>query len=277
MDQRKSYASLPTSFLQKTFDMVSNPELNIVVCWSEDGCAFTIKDVSEFTSKVLPRYFKHSNYASFVRQLNMYDFHKCRIDGQENAFTQPLFRRDSHHKLSEIRRKVSDNSYSLVPVSASKPEAQSIIHKLQKFKQAQDDLKTDLSALQQNYDSLNKQNKRLLSEIANVRKKEQRFENVLVVLANWFQNPQKQLDAQVLYEAFHTKTLTTEDFPPKHFYMANKKAEVREVVDGFSFNESFIQEESDSLSIPSPLMLPAPIEYTGEPITLDMSFEEMLS
>mmetsp|Transcript_27651 Transcript_27651/g.49925 ORF Transcript_27651/g.49925 Transcript_27651/m.49925 type:complete len:279 (-) Transcript_27651:1324-2160(-) len=278
MDKRKSNASLPTSFLQKTFDMVSNEELSKVVSWSEDGCAFIIKDVSEFTDKVLPRYFKHSNYASFVRQLNMYDFHKCRVDGQENAFVQPLFRKDSRQLLPEIKRKVSDNSYSLVPIAASRPEAQSIMHKLQKFKQTQDELKTDLQTLQTNYDNLSRQNTRLLGEIATVREKEQRFEQVLLLLANWFQNPQKQLDAQALFEAFHAKTLATEDYSNKHFYLpSTKQAKVREVVDDLSYSDTFVKDDSDSLSLPSPLMLPAPGEFTDDPITLDMSFDEMLS
>ena len=47
-----------------------------VVCWGPQGDCFVIKDLNEFTKSILPRMFKHSNFASFVRQLNKYDFHK---------------------------------------------------------------------------------------------------------------------------------------------------------------------------------------------------------
>ena len=61
----------------------SNPSLKIqivlqahLICWSEEGSSFLIQNQSQFSSSLLPYYYKHSNMASFVRQLNMYDFHK---------------------------------------------------------------------------------------------------------------------------------------------------------------------------------------------------------
>ena len=42
------------------------------IVWSRDGTYFTIQDPEEFARTVLPQYYRHNNYTSFVRQLNVY-------------------------------------------------------------------------------------------------------------------------------------------------------------------------------------------------------------
>jgi len=51
---------------------------NDIVSWNAEGAGFVVHDAKSFADRVLPSYFKHSNFQSFVRQLNMYDFHKIR-------------------------------------------------------------------------------------------------------------------------------------------------------------------------------------------------------
>ena len=43
-----------------------------IVSWTEVGTQFTIHQTNEFASELLPKYFKHRNFSSFVRQLNSY-------------------------------------------------------------------------------------------------------------------------------------------------------------------------------------------------------------
>ena len=47
-----------------------------LIRWSDDGDSFIVLDEDEFAKTLIPELFKHNNYASFVRQLNMYGFHK---------------------------------------------------------------------------------------------------------------------------------------------------------------------------------------------------------
>ena len=64
-------------FLVKTFQMVDTcvPQHRRVV---ENGETFIVKDPDLFASEVIPQFFKHNNFRSFVRQLNFYGFRKLR-------------------------------------------------------------------------------------------------------------------------------------------------------------------------------------------------------
>lgn len=59
-------------FLSKTFDLVDDPSLDLIISWGSTGGSFVVWDPVEFSRLVLPRNFKHNNFSSFVRQLNTY-------------------------------------------------------------------------------------------------------------------------------------------------------------------------------------------------------------
>jgi hypothetical protein len=41
------------------------------ITWADDNCSFWVSNIEQFARDILPIYYKHNNYASFVRQLNM--------------------------------------------------------------------------------------------------------------------------------------------------------------------------------------------------------------
>ncbi|KAG2202805.1 hypothetical protein INT46_009965 [Mucor plumbeus] len=73
--QRNKLQNVP-AFLNKLYNMVDDHTTDELIRWSDDGLSFIVVRHEEFAKKVLPRFFKHSNFSSFVRQLNMYGFHK---------------------------------------------------------------------------------------------------------------------------------------------------------------------------------------------------------
>ena len=52
--------------------MIEDEAPEDIVSWSDSGREFTIHDIATFSVALLPRYFKHANFSSFVRQLNSY-------------------------------------------------------------------------------------------------------------------------------------------------------------------------------------------------------------
>ncbi|QDS70513.1 hypothetical protein FKW77_010244 [Venturia effusa] len=63
-------------FVQKLSSFLDDNTNTELIRWSDDGNSFIVLDEDEFAKTLIPELFKHNNYASFVRQLNMYGFHK---------------------------------------------------------------------------------------------------------------------------------------------------------------------------------------------------------
>jgi len=64
--------SVPAPFLTKTYQLVEDPLTDHIVSWGEDDTTFVVWRPPEFSRDLLPNYFKHNNFSSFVRQLNTY-------------------------------------------------------------------------------------------------------------------------------------------------------------------------------------------------------------
>lgn len=102
----ESSKSATPAFLEKLFDILDEASpYGHMISWQPDGCSFIIKKVHEFSEHVLPKYFKHSNIQSYIRQLNMYGFSKTRHDSNHREFTHKLFRRGRRDLLKLIKRK----------------------------------------------------------------------------------------------------------------------------------------------------------------------------
>ncbi|XP_024994351.1 heat stress transcription factor A-1-like [Cynara cardunculus var. scolymus] len=90
-------------FLLKCYEMVDDPSTDALISWSLANDSFIVWNEAEFTSELLPRYFKHNTFASFQRQLNIYGFRKNDTDRWE--FANDGFIKDQKHLLMSINRK----------------------------------------------------------------------------------------------------------------------------------------------------------------------------
>jgi len=90
-------------FLLKLYEILSKDEYSKIIHWSQNGTYIIITNIHTLSKKILPIYFNHQNYSSFVRQLNMYNFHKIRT---EQEVQEQYFINESLNKfktLNEIK------------------------------------------------------------------------------------------------------------------------------------------------------------------------------
>ncbi|KAI0782796.1 HSF-type DNA-binding-domain-containing protein [Abortiporus biennis] len=104
----------PNNFVTKLYQMINDPKSASFISWTELGTSFVVSNVGEFSRTILGSHFKHNNASLFVRQLNMYGFHKINrtpraqrtsADVQTWEFSHHKFLRGRPDLLEEIKRK----------------------------------------------------------------------------------------------------------------------------------------------------------------------------
>lgn len=101
---QKSSITIP--FITTLYKMIQeeNQEENGYIKWCEEdnGQSFIITDAITFSKILLPKYYKHTNFCGFSRQLSLYGFKK--FDG-EYRFQHEKFMKDRQDLLKTIQRK----------------------------------------------------------------------------------------------------------------------------------------------------------------------------
>jgi hypothetical protein len=174
------------AFLAKLWKIVDNPETDLLICWTDEGTSFIIKNQAAFARDLLPYYYKHSNMASFVRQLNMYGFHKVmsvdsgglKGEREEMEFAHLYFLRGQEHLLSEIKRKVSIGHTKPPPIMPTirNEKVTEVLGEVSMLKERQEETDAKIESMRQ-------ENEALWQEVLNMRQKhtqQQKIVNKLI-------------------------------------------------------------------------------------------------
>ncbi|KAF9187480.1 stress-responsive transcription factor hsf1 [Haplosporangium sp. Z 767] len=150
------------AFLTKLYNMVKEPSSNSLIKWSDNGQSFIVANHVEFAKEVLPKFFKHNNFSSFVRQLNMYGFHKIPhlqqgvlmpdADSEQWEFSNPHFQRNQPDLLYLVSRKKASTGNE--DKDALTMDLTHILQEVTAIKRHQIAISTDLKNIERDHQAL---------------------------------------------------------------------------------------------------------------------------
>lgn len=96
------------SILEVFLMIMQNTDNHKCMCWDSKD-VFKVTDSDELSKNVLTKYFKHHNFSSFIRQLNLYGFEKVKTQHNNHYYHHINFIRNSKKSMKLIQRKQRRN------------------------------------------------------------------------------------------------------------------------------------------------------------------------
>ena len=109
-------------FIAVLHNMIETEE-DTIMLWTHSGSAFKIYEKSPNLSNAIGRHFRHNNYTSFQRQLNIYNFSKSQTGEFAGSFFHPTFSRTNFSNfVKEVGLNLSgpDSCSTQSPTTTSK-------------------------------------------------------------------------------------------------------------------------------------------------------------
>eukprot|EP00730_Choanoeca_flexa_P006020 TRINITY_DN12069_c0_g2_i8.p1 TRINITY_DN12069_c0_g2~~TRINITY_DN12069_c0_g2_i8.p1 ORF type:complete len:397 (+),score=85.62 TRINITY_DN12069_c0_g2_i8:181-1371(+) len=187
-------AKVVPAFVTKLLSMINDPSTDHLISWTENGDTFRVHNATTLAREVLPRYYKHGNFTSLVRQLNMYGFHKVvavdtglRSTDQVWEFVHPCVHRDHPELLVHIKRKDGGTRRAK---RVTREDMDEVMQDLQSMRGNQDDMATKFSEMQ-------RQNQALWQEVSVLRRRHEQqramISKIMMFLTRLVQQPQSTL------------------------------------------------------------------------------------
>jgi hypothetical protein len=90
-DKKKPAAETKeSSFQYKLYEILQCDEFKEIVTWLPHGRSWKIIDSNALTKVVLPKYFRHSKYSSFKRQMSGWGFRRGIKVNEYNEYNHPV-------------------------------------------------------------------------------------------------------------------------------------------------------------------------------------------
>ncbi|KAI9028981.1 HSF-type DNA-binding-domain-containing protein [Phycomyces nitens] len=171
------------TFVHKLYNMVVDTQYQHLIAWNYTGSSFIVCNIMEFSRDVLPKHFKHNNFSSFVRQLNMYGFHKVNksprghrtlAENQIWEFSHPKFLRNRADLLDDIKRKAMETD----PIRREGSDLQAHMAMMQ---MSQSDMMQQIGHLFENF-------QQVVRELSDAKRKQAQQQQMLKAMMQYISN-----------------------------------------------------------------------------------------